>query len=94
MAVPEASRGEGKYAQDVVENYDATEKPSTPSETSPEESSDGAKPRPSSAEHGRTQVEDDAPPDTPNENPLDRVPSQAQKIGKKKIAVVMGALCV
>jgi hypothetical protein len=27
-------------------------------------------------------------------NPLDRVPSQAQKLGGKKIAVVMGALCV
>ncbi|KAL2835091.1 major facilitator superfamily domain-containing protein [Aspergillus cavernicola] len=27
-------------------------------------------------------------------NPLDRVPSQAQKLGKKKIAVVMGALCL
>ena len=25
---------------------------------------------------------------------LDRTPSQAQKLGKKKIAVVMGALCV
>ncbi|CEL07375.1 hypothetical protein ASPCAL10532 [Aspergillus calidoustus] len=27
-------------------------------------------------------------------NPLDRVPSQAQKLGGKKIAVVMGALCL
>lgn len=94
MAAPEASRSTGECAQDVVENYGATGKPSAPSGTSPEESSDGAKPRSSSTEGDRTRVEDDAAPDTSNENQLDRVPSQAQKLGKKKIAVVMGALCV
>lgn len=30
----------------------------------------------------------------PSGEPLDRTPSQAQKMGKKKIILVMGALCV
>lgn len=30
----------------------------------------------------------------PSGAPLDRTPSQAQRMGKKKIIVVMGALCV
>ncbi|KAL4796966.1 major facilitator superfamily domain-containing protein [Aspergillus venezuelensis] len=36
----------------------------------------------------------DAAGENGNGNPLDRVPSQAQRLGKKKIAVVMGALCL
>ncbi|KAL4947689.1 hypothetical protein BDW69DRAFT_177940 [Aspergillus filifer] len=39
-------------------------------------------------------MDTDATGENGNGNPLDRVPSQAQRLGKKKIAVVMGALCL
>lgn len=41
-----------------------------------------------------TQPGDDALEKKPSGAPLDRTPSQAQRMGKKKITVVMVALCV
>jgi hypothetical protein len=38
--------------------------------------------------------EDDAPATEPEGDALDRIPSQAQKLGKKKIIIIMTALCV
>ncbi|KAL4918765.1 major facilitator superfamily domain-containing protein, partial [Aspergillus aurantiobrunneus] len=94
MAVHAISSGEDKYPQDAVDNFIASEKLSAPTGTYPEESSDAARPRSLSSVNNIQRPEDDAAPDTSAENRLDRVPSQAQKLGKEKIAVVMGALCL
>ncbi|KAL5337291.1 major facilitator superfamily-domain-containing protein [Aspergillus crustosus] len=99
MAAPETSTGEGKPAQDVLDDSIISEKspaPATDASRSahPDESSDAARPRSSSSEIQPTETKDDAVADTSTENPLDRVPSQAQKLGRKKIAVVMSALCL
>lgn len=77
-------------AQPQPEPYDTT-----PAETS-EPSSDVPP-----AEKGNGHNEDEASPESDGHDDknatgaeLNRVPSQAQKLGKKKVAIVMIALCV
>ncbi|KAL5041737.1 hypothetical protein BDW71DRAFT_162323 [Aspergillus fruticulosus] len=96
MAVHGISPEEEKPPQDAVDMGVTTEKPTAPNKAHDNESSNGARPRSSSSENNPSHPNDDAAaaPNTETENPLDRVPSQAQKLGKKKIAVVMGALCL
>ncbi|KAL4779393.1 major facilitator superfamily domain-containing protein [Aspergillus varians] len=96
MVVSGASPGGGGYPQNAVDSFAMTEKPSVPTGAHPEESSDDARARSSSSESKTLPHEDgdDAAPNTSAENPLERVPTQAARIGKKKIAVVMGALCL
>ncbi|KAL4870807.1 hypothetical protein BDV12DRAFT_165261 [Aspergillus spectabilis] len=99
MAAPETPAVEGKRSQDGLDDAIATEKfPAPATDASPpahtDESSDTARPRSSISENQHSESKYDAVAATSTENPLDRVPSQAQKLGKKKIAVVMGALCL
>lgn len=46
------------------------------------------------AEEDTEVTEDNGLEQQPSGAPLDKTPSQAAKMGKKKIVVVMGALCV
>jgi hypothetical protein len=87
---------EGKPPQDAVDMGITTEDSTAPKKAHADEPSNHGAPRSSSSEITSSHQKDDAAaaPDTETGNPLDRVPSQAQKLGKKKIAVVMGALCV
>ncbi|KAL4996404.1 major facilitator superfamily domain-containing protein [Aspergillus recurvatus] len=96
MAAHGVSPGEEKSAQDVVDAGIPTEKPTTPDRVHDEEPSDGTKPCSSSSGNNPSHPGDDAAaaPTAETGSPLDRVPSQAQKLGKKKIAVIMGALCL
>ncbi|KAL4810165.1 major facilitator superfamily domain-containing protein [Aspergillus unguis] len=99
------SSTEGRPAQSAVDDSVFTEKPPAPSESRPEvedtESPETeARPRSSSTVNEQPladkEADGDGAQDTApgNGSPLDRAPSQAQKLGKKKIAVVMGALCL
>ncbi|RDW86709.1 MDR family MFS transporter [Aspergillus mulundensis] len=96
MAAHEVSSEQEKYPQDAVDKVMTAEKASAPNGAHADESSEGARLRSSSSENKDSLPGDDADaaPDTETGNPLDRVPSQAQRLGKKKIAVVMGALCL
>lgn len=97
MTISTPSQATGNRPQEMVDTAAVTEKPSVPSEPNAEgEESSDARRRSSSTENKPPQSENkaDAEDATANGNPLDRVPSQANKLGKKKIAVVMGALCV
>ncbi|KAL4980578.1 major facilitator superfamily-domain-containing protein [Aspergillus desertorum] len=88
---------EEKPAQDAVDTGITAGNPPALNTALDNESSDGAKPRSSSSESKSPSHPDDeavTAPNTETGNPLDRVPSQAQKLGKKKIAAVMGALCL
>lgn len=100
MAVREAPTRGSEHPQTVSDNL-VSEKFSTPptkasSGSHPDELSDTTRPRSSSTENQPSMDrKDDVVADAPTGgSPLDQVPSQAQKPGKKKIAVVMGALCV
>ncbi|KAI9376305.1 major facilitator superfamily domain-containing protein [Aspergillus egyptiacus] len=105
MTAQGSSAGEGtKHScQDAADNTLALETTSPPateasSGTGSHTPPDSMSPRSPSAEDQRAAEEKDdgVADDTAGaaENALDRVPSQAQKLGKKKIAVVMGALCL
>ncbi|KAL4926949.1 major facilitator superfamily-domain-containing protein [Aspergillus undulatus] len=106
MAAFTAPPAEGKAphntatAGDTLDNAVANEKlpAHVPSGAHPDvdKESDGIRHSLSSETENQDQklAEDGAAQDTAPENPLDRVPSQAQKLGKKNIAVVMGALCL
>jgi hypothetical protein len=74
---------------DTVVSQDLSEKRSL--ETAPEQGHENIE--------EKAEAQPDTPIDAPVENaqsgpPLDRTPSSAQKMGKKKIALVMVALCV
>ncbi|KAL4901350.1 hypothetical protein BDW74DRAFT_85814 [Aspergillus multicolor] len=96
MAAPEISSEQEKYPQDAVDKVMTAEKASAANGAHADESSEGARRPSSSPENEDLHAGDDADaaPDTETGNALDRVPSQAQRLGKKKIAVVMGALCL
>ncbi|KAL2865810.1 major facilitator superfamily domain-containing protein [Aspergillus lucknowensis] len=101
MAVHDTSTAKDmRQPQDAVDSTTVSEKFSAPptealSGALPDESSGTIRPRSSSGNQLPTDTDKDAAEDTSQgENPLDRVPSQAQKLGKKKIVVVMGALCL
>ncbi|KAL4775190.1 major facilitator superfamily domain-containing protein [Aspergillus nidulans var. acristatus] len=96
MAAHENLPEEGKPPQDAVDMGITTEDSTAPKKAHADEPSNHGAPRSSSSEITSSHQKDDAAaaPDTETGNPLDRVPSQAQKLGKKKIAVVMGALCL
>ncbi|EAA63556.1 hypothetical protein AN2985.2 [Aspergillus nidulans FGSC A4] len=95
MAAHENPPEEGKPPLDAADMGITTEDLTAPKKAHADESLDDAAPRSSSSEITSSPQKDDAAaaPDTETGNPLDRVPSQAQKLGKKKIAAVMGALC-
>lgn len=62
---------------------------------SPQDKSDRDAPMPNDGVEPRADGEDVAEKEEEESgSPLDRTPSQAAKMGKKKIAVVMTALCV
>ena len=96
MAAHESLPEEGKPPLDAVDMGIKTEDPTAPKKAHADGNLDEAAPHSSSSEITSSPQKDDAAaaPDTETGNPLDRVPSQAQRLGKKKIAVVMGALCV
>ncbi|KAL4755511.1 hypothetical protein BDW72DRAFT_163959 [Aspergillus terricola var. indicus] len=95
MAAHGISPEEEKPPQDAVDMGISTENFTAQKRAHADEPSDDAAPRTSSEITSSHQKDDAAAaPDTETGNPLDRVPSQAQKLGKKKIAVVMGALCL
>ncbi|CBF83617.1 MDR family MFS transporter [Aspergillus nidulans FGSC A4] len=96
MAAHENPPEEGKPPLDAADMGITTEDLTAPKKAHADESLDDAAPRSSSSEITSSPQKDDAAaaPDTETGNPLDRVPSQAQKLGKKKIAAVMGALCL
>lgn len=78
-----------------IDSAVSIDKPSPAHSATPRENSEISTDMPASSEQ-------DQPPDSnghalekpPSGAPLDRVPSQAHKLGKKKILIVMSALCV
>ncbi|KAL4879581.1 major facilitator superfamily domain-containing protein [Aspergillus karnatakaensis] len=98
MTVPEPSTVEDTRSHGALDDSISTEKFSAPatgaSPPAHPDELDSVRPRSSASDNRTPEEKDDAVKDTSTENPLDRVPSQAQKLGKKKIAVVMGALCL
>lgn len=88
---------------DEQENHDASSGDTVVSRISPEKAPVEAPPSAQETEHemaghsenGETAEENGGPVERQQSGaPLDRTPSQAQRMGKKKIILVMGALSV
>lgn len=78
-----------------VDGADSADKPSPEYSTTPGENSETSADMPPSSKQNQAPEPDSPASDkAPSGAPLDRVPSQAQKLGKKKIFAVMSALCV